>query len=108
MTTNPSAEAQGSRVGPPPPFDPELAAALEIIREQLPSSFSVEMIPALREGIALSEGADLDLTRDGAFEVEERTVPGPQGAPDISCSSAGRPGPPRPCPSSTTCTAAAW
>ncbi|MER5339103.1 alpha/beta hydrolase [Streptomyces mirabilis] len=83
MTTNPPAEAQGSRVGPPPPFDPELAAALEIIREQLPSSFSVEMIPALREGMALSEGADLDLTRDGAFAVEERTVPGPQGAPDI-------------------------
>jgi acetyl esterase/lipase len=84
MTTIPSVEAQGPRVGPPPPFDPELAAALAVIGEQIPSSLSIEMIPALREGMALSEGADLDLTRDGTFEVEQRTVPGPQGAPDIS------------------------
>ncbi|WP_392748966.1 alpha/beta hydrolase [Streptomyces sp. LN590] len=84
MTTVPSAEAQSDRVGPPPPFDPELAAALEVIGEQVPSSLHLEMIPALREGMALSEGADLDLTRDGAFEVEERTVPGPPDAPDIS------------------------
>ncbi|MFF2097436.1 alpha/beta hydrolase [Streptomyces sp. NPDC058202] len=84
MTAEPSTENQRFRVGPPPPFDPELAAALEVIGEHLPPSLHPEMIPALREGLATLEGTDLDLTLGGAFAVEERRVPGPQGSPDIS------------------------
>lgn len=84
MTAVPSAENQRVRVGPPPPFDPELAAALEVIGEHLPPALRPDMIPALREGLVALDGADLDLTAGGVFTVEERAVPGPQGAPDIS------------------------
>jgi acetyl esterase/lipase len=84
MTAVPSSEAQSGRVGPPPPFDPELAAALEVIAEQMPSAFHLEMIPALRAEMGALVAEPEALTRNGAFEVEERAVPGPQGAPDIS------------------------
>ncbi|MEW2164918.1 alpha/beta hydrolase [Streptomyces sp. NPDC007084] len=84
MTAIPSAEDQRVPVGPPPPFDPELAAALEVIGEHLPPALLPEMIPALRDGLVVVEGAALDLTAGGAFVVEERTVPGPEGAPDVS------------------------
>ncbi|QFZ77947.1 alpha/beta hydrolase fold domain-containing protein [Streptomyces fagopyri] len=87
MTAVPSASSTGNeqfRVGPPPPFDPELAAALEVVSEQMSPALYPGMIPALREEMAAWEGADSDLTMDGAFEVEDRTVPGPRGAPDIS------------------------
>lgn len=87
MTAVPSAPSAGNerfRVGPPPPFDPELAAALEAVAEEMPPALHPEMIPALRESMAAFEGADPDLTGDGAFEVEDRTVPGPRGAPDVS------------------------
>ncbi|WP_405884739.1 MULTISPECIES: hypothetical protein [unclassified Streptomyces] len=36
------------------------------------------------------------------------SCPGRRAPRTSPCSSAGRPGPPWPCPSSTTCTAAAW
>jgi acetyl esterase/lipase len=68
---------------PPPPFDPELAAALEIIGAALPSAITPDVLPMLRQGGALSPVND-ELRRDGAFEVVERAVPGPAGAPDIS------------------------
>ncbi|MFG2422299.1 alpha/beta hydrolase [Streptomyces sp. NPDC048448] len=87
MTAVPSAPSAGNerfRVGPPPPFDPELAAALETIAEEMPPALHPEMIPALRESMAEFEGAEPDLGGDGAFEVEDRTVPGPRGAPDVS------------------------
>ena len=70
--------------GPPPPFDPELAAALEVLNEQLPSALLPEMITAMRSGLEMLAVSDDDLRRDGAFEIQERTVPGPVGAPDIS------------------------
>ncbi|GIM83376.1 alpha/beta hydrolase [Winogradskya consettensis] len=70
---------------PPPPFDPELAAALNAVADQIPSSVTPEQIPLMRQGGgALAQLAAPDLTRDGRFTVEDRTVPGPDGAPDIS------------------------
>jgi acetyl esterase/lipase len=68
----------------PPPFDPELAAALEVVSESVPSTFTIDMLPAIREGVALMPRDEALLTRDGFFEVEDRAVPGPEGAPDIS------------------------
>jgi acetyl esterase/lipase len=68
----------------PPPFDPELAAALELIKDVISPSMTPEDIEAVRQGPGIALLADLDLTQGGAFEVEDRTVPGPQGSPDIS------------------------
>jgi acetyl esterase/lipase len=75
---------QPAPVGPPPPFDAELAAALDVIGDQMPSSLTTEMIPILRGAPALTTTTDEDLSRGGAFEVEELSVPGPEGAPEIS------------------------
>jgi acetyl esterase/lipase len=83
----------------PPPFDPELAAALEIITEGMPPVWSLDIVAEWGKG----EGQDLmrvptdqQLSRDGFFQVEERVIPGPQGEPDISlliCSPVARGGP---------------
>ncbi|MFJ9582524.1 alpha/beta hydrolase [Streptomyces acidicola] len=77
---------------PPPPFDPELAAALEVVAETLPSSFGLDGIAERRQELDFLDHPDEELSRDGSFEVEDRTVPGPQGAPGISlliCRTAG-------------------
>lgn len=69
--------------GPPPPLDPELAAALGPLGAEAPESLSMDDIGPLRRRNA--ELADfLDLTADGRFEVSRRTVPGPPDAPDVS------------------------
>ena len=75
MTTT---EPDATRVGPPPPFDPELAAALEAMPE-LPSSLTIELIPVLRAAMAERDSTDVDLTRGGSFDVSERSAPGPHG-----------------------------
>src|SRR4051794_16254928 len=70
---------------PPVPFDPELAAALSVFAEFLPPAFTPEMIPLLRQpNPAMPAPTDEDLARGGVFTVEERAVPGPEGAPDVS------------------------
>ena len=79
-----SASTSQDRVGPPPPFDPELAAALALVADMLPSAIVPEMIPAMREGLAVLDVPLSELTRDGAVTIEERQVPGPVGEPDIS------------------------
>ncbi|MFB7595318.1 alpha/beta hydrolase [Streptomyces sp. NPDC056160] len=70
----------------PPPFDPELAAALEEAGELArPGLTPADIAAARRDEDAASELlAALDLTLGGAFEVADRTVPGPPGAPDVS------------------------
>ncbi|MGA5899187.1 alpha/beta hydrolase [Streptomyces venetus] len=68
----------------PPPFDPELAAALELIKDVISPGLALDEIAAIREGAGIQLLAEQDLTRGGAFEVEDRQVPGPQGEPDIS------------------------
>jgi acetyl esterase/lipase len=86
LTAEPAAAAANSPVpvGPPPPFDPELAPALRIINELLPP-LGPETLAIMRAGIPGLEPVDNEtLARGGAFLVEERTVPGPAGAPDIA------------------------
>src|SRR3989442_15252304 len=68
----------------PPPFDPELAAALELIKDIVSPGMTMEEIDGVRQGLGVQLLEGLDLTMDGAFEVEDRTVPGPEGAPEIS------------------------
>ncbi|MEU4243277.1 alpha/beta hydrolase [Actinoplanes sp. NPDC026619] len=68
---------------PPPPFDPELAAALGVISEMLPP-FSLDSIAEARGGGAFPALTDEELRRDGAFTVEERQVPGLGDDPDIT------------------------
>ncbi|WP_250038212.1 alpha/beta hydrolase [Paractinoplanes maris] len=75
-------ETRGT-VGPPPPFDPELGAALAVIGEQLPSALTAEMIEPMRAGSVLADVSDEELARDGAFTVVRRGVPGPAGDPDV-------------------------
>ncbi|MCM3808750.1 alpha/beta hydrolase [Streptomyces sp. DR7-3] len=73
-------------LGPPPPFDPELATALAAIHELMPPGGSgadpgatpPEDVPGMRPV------TNETLERGGAFRVEERSVPGPAGAPDVS------------------------
>ncbi|HEV3355600.1 MAG TPA: alpha/beta hydrolase [Pseudonocardiaceae bacterium] len=80
-------------IGPPPPFDPELAAAIAIAGEKMPDigrmlargGDAVATARALRDEMAdFLLDPDADLTRDGAFTVSEREVSGPDGAPDIT------------------------
>jgi hypothetical protein len=71
-------------IGPPPPFDPALDAVLAAARVGMPvvSIANLEALRAPRRGM---EPASLDeLRRGGAFRVEELTIPGPAGAPDLS------------------------
>lgn len=68
----------------PPPFDPELAAALELIKEFISPGMTPDDIEQIRQGPGIQMLAELDLTLDGFFKAEDRTVPGPEGAPEIS------------------------
>ncbi|ANS69786.1 esterase/lipase [Streptomyces lincolnensis] len=68
----------------PPPFDPELAATLELIKEVISPGLTMDDIDVVRQGPGIEMLAELDLTVGGFFEIEDRTVAGPEGAPDIS------------------------
>ncbi|WP_200308594.1 alpha/beta hydrolase [Streptomyces adelaidensis] len=68
----------------PPPFDPELAAALEALKDMLPQQLTMDDIVEARQGPGVQLLAQLDLTMGGFFEVEDRLVPGPEDAPEIS------------------------
>jgi acetyl esterase/lipase len=68
----------------PPPFDPELAGALELIKDMISPGLTLDEIAEVRQGPGIQLLADMDLTMGGTFEVEDRQVPGPQGEPDIS------------------------
>ncbi|TQS40372.1 alpha/beta hydrolase [Cryptosporangium phraense] len=70
-------------IGPPTPYDPELAAALEQIVPLLASLMSGE-VPAGDQPALMVPLTDEDLTRNGRFSVEERSVPGPPDSPEIS------------------------
>ncbi|MFI6027188.1 alpha/beta hydrolase [Amycolatopsis magusensis] len=67
----------------PPPFDAELAAALEVLREEMPTRFAEVDIPARRAEYAGRELTDEDLRHGGDFEFEELTVPGPADGPEV-------------------------
>ena len=71
---------------PPPPFDPELAPVVEVLASlRAPDAYRPDTIIEMRQPVPGVEApTDAMLSRDGAYDVEERTVPGPDGAPDIS------------------------
>ncbi|NKQ55459.1 alpha/beta hydrolase [Amycolatopsis sp. K13G38] len=80
-------DSSSAPVGPPPPFDPELVPALRIINEQLPPDLfgdPANIAMVRQDPTGMARVADEELSRDGAFLVEERAVPGPEGAPDIT------------------------
>ena len=83
LTTKP-ADARAEQVGPPPPFDPECGAVLAPLAELISPSMTIDMIPARRAMAGATRPSDDDLRCGGVFTVEERSVPGPGGAPDIS------------------------
>ncbi|MFF8594277.1 alpha/beta hydrolase [Streptomyces sp. NPDC015220] len=69
----------------PPPFDPELAAALEEAGDLLrPGLTTLADVTAARDSDAARLPELLDLTMDGAFEVTDRTAPGPRGTPGVA------------------------
>jgi acetyl esterase/lipase len=68
----------------PVPFDPELSAALSALSAGLPPALTPEMIPIIRQGASvMGTISDDDLRRDGRFTIEERSVPGLAGDPDV-------------------------
>ena len=84
---------------PPPPFDPELATVLEPAGDTVPPGLTPDEIPSARRGASKELAELFDVTMDGAFEVEDRSVPGPGGAPDVSlliCRPAAAPATPLP------------
>ena len=84
-TTSPSTVPSTPGVGAPrPPFDPEIAAALAVLGEMVPSSLTPDLIPLLRQpNPALPPPTDEELGQNGALTVDTRRVPGPDGAPDV-------------------------
>ncbi|MFI2710808.1 alpha/beta hydrolase [Micromonospora sp. NPDC018662] len=70
-------------VGPPPPFDPELAGPLREILRRRPSSMTPDMIPADRDRIRAGGLSDDAISRGGAFRVSRHRVPGPADAPPV-------------------------
>jgi acetyl esterase/lipase len=69
---------------PRPPFDPEIAAALDVLAALIPPAFTADMIPLLRRpNPALPPTSDEELSRGGRFAVTTRSIPGPEGAPDV-------------------------
>lgn len=70
---------------PCPPFDVELGAVLAALGEMLPPTLTPEMIAPMRQGGLLATPID-EIIGDRPIRHEERTVPGPEGAPDITLS----------------------
>ncbi|MGX6601661.1 alpha/beta hydrolase [Micromonosporaceae bacterium Da 78-11] len=71
-------------VAAPPPFDAELDAPLRAILADLPMPLTPELIGDRRRRSLAGRLSDSQLRRDGAFTIDERQVPGPAGAPDIT------------------------
>jgi acetyl esterase/lipase len=79
-----STDPRVAEVGPPPPFDPECAAALAPLAEMLSVQLTFDTLSAMQANPAVPPVPDESLRRGGAFAIEERSVAGPDGAPDIS------------------------
>lgn len=68
----------------PPPFDRQLAPELDAIHAWLPPTITPEMIEAGRRTDGpFAPPTNEELTCGGVFDVAERAVPGPPGAPEV-------------------------
>lgn len=86
MTEQVTGRSSARPVGPPPPFDPELAPVLEALTSlRPPDAYRPDNIVEMRAPVpGVETPTDEVLSRGGAYGVEERVVPGPDGQPDIS------------------------
>jgi acetyl esterase/lipase len=83
--TSPTAD-HATEIGPPPPFDVECGAVLRAAGDAISPSLALDEITSMRARMSEvwpSPTAE-DIARDGVFTVEERSVPGPNGAPEVS------------------------
>ncbi|NHC15373.1 alpha/beta hydrolase, partial [Motilibacter sp. E257] len=73
-------------VGPPPPFDPELAPVVDALTSiRPPDAYRPDTIVEMRQPVpGVPTPTDSVLSRDGAYHVRERTVPGRHGDPDVA------------------------
>lgn len=81
----PTATASNPATAQRPPFDPELAPALDAILQVVPR-FTPDTLASMRDLMSgpLPGMEPVDLTVGGAVDVEERQIPGPEGAPDVT------------------------
>ncbi|OLR90689.1 alpha/beta hydrolase [Actinokineospora bangkokensis] len=86
MTTHVTDRSGTGPVGPPPPFDPELAPVLEVLTGlRPPDAYRPDNIAEMRAPVpGVQTPTDEVLSRGGAYSVREQVVPGPEGQPDIS------------------------
>lgn len=75
---------QNDDIGPPSPFDRELAKPLKNILKEILVPLTAELIPRSRDLTEKNSLSDEEIRRHGAFSFEEHIVPGPEGEPDIS------------------------
>lgn len=69
----------------PVPFDPALEAVLAALPRDTGPEPSLQTIPAMRQAAAaLPMPSVADVIAGREIDVEERTAPGPEGAPDLS------------------------
>jgi acetyl esterase/lipase len=71
-------------IGPPTPYDPELGAALPEILKILQLAADPDAPLSEESAGALLPPTDEALAREGRFNVEERSIPGPADSPEIS------------------------
>ncbi|MGW4369381.1 alpha/beta hydrolase [Nocardia takedensis] len=79
-----STVAIGDRIGPPPPVDPELVAPLRAALARMPMPLTAARVSSRRELTRTGRLTDEQIRGDGAFELEERDLPGPDGAPPVT------------------------
>ncbi|MFE1841142.1 alpha/beta hydrolase [Streptomyces sviceus] len=86
MTTHISDRSSAQPLGPPPPFDPELASVIEVLTSlRSPDAYRLDNIVEMRKPVpGVETPTDEFLSRGGTYSVQERAVPGPDGEPDIS------------------------
>lgn len=70
-------------VPPPPAYDAELAGPIREILAGMQMPLTPELIPQRRAAAAGIRLSDAEIRRGGRFELDELTVAGPAGAPEV-------------------------
>lgn len=68
---------------PPVPFDPDIEPVLDQVVPKDAPPFTPETIPAMRQSMAAMFQPAAEVVGDAPVDVVERTIPGPDGAPDL-------------------------